>query len=257
MSRSDFPPLDKSFTGTLQDISERIDRQARRRQRLVVPVRGTTAERDIAYPPPGVSVPDQVALANRQVNWYNTDTGWEESYYAVTGLSGLTARGLIAGTASGWYPTGLGPYCVLQPPGVFNATSGNYVRNWSSATDQRRGGAGWFTYNAATGLMQIKVAGTYDLSFWTSLQSGVGTANFILQVPDAGGTVQRAADGNAFTLNSGMSVVAHAKLDSLQVAAGWQLGAYLYTGALDVHNVPQNPRAQLKARYMGPALVFD
>lgn len=64
---------------------------------------GTTAQRDAYYGSLSTTA-QQVALANRCVTWYNTDKGWLESYYVVTGSSGLTARGLITGHTPGWYP---------------------------------------------------------------------------------------------------------------------------------------------------------
>jgi len=68
-------------------------------------LRGTTAERDALMPPPTTD-PERVALANRQVVWFNTDHGWFESYYAQGGKSGLTVRGLSTVGGSGWYPMG-------------------------------------------------------------------------------------------------------------------------------------------------------
>lgn len=64
---------------------------------------GTTAQRDDYYGSLATS-PQQVALANRCVVWYNTDKGYYESFYVVTGSSGLTAKGLVAGHTPGWYP---------------------------------------------------------------------------------------------------------------------------------------------------------
>jgi hypothetical protein len=68
-----------------------------------LPHTGTTAERN-AYYGTLTTTAQQVALANRQVVWYNTEKGWFESYYVPTGTASLTARGLVAGHAAGWYP---------------------------------------------------------------------------------------------------------------------------------------------------------
>lgn len=64
---------------------------------------GSTAERDIYYTVPTTDA-EKVGLANRVPTWFNTDKGYTEGYYATTGLAGLTARGLVAGVPSGWYP---------------------------------------------------------------------------------------------------------------------------------------------------------
>ena len=64
---------------------------------------GSTAERDIYYTAPSTDA-ERAGLANRVPTWFNTDKGYFEGYYATTGLAGLTARGLVAGVPSGWYP---------------------------------------------------------------------------------------------------------------------------------------------------------
>lgn len=65
--------------------------------------RGSTAERDAMY---GVPATDsaRAALANSRPTWFNTDRGWEESYYAATGTPGLSAPGVVAGAPAAWYP---------------------------------------------------------------------------------------------------------------------------------------------------------
>lgn len=65
--------------------------------------RGATALRDAIFGMPSTDAA-RVALANQQVTWFNTDKGWQESYYATTGLAGLVVPGLIAGHPAGWYP---------------------------------------------------------------------------------------------------------------------------------------------------------
>lgn len=77
--------------------------------------RGSSAERDSTYGVPGTDA-DRVALANRQIIWYNSTTRKFETYYATTGLAGLTAPG-IAGT-SGWYQeaTTLAKKVVIPTP---------------------------------------------------------------------------------------------------------------------------------------------
>ena len=101
-------PYSRTPEGMIERIKQSI-RDLETRLTKIMPPRlqrigsGTTAERDSYY---GIPADDaaRVALANQKVLWFNTDLGWEESYYAPTGLVGLTATGLIAGTAAGWYP---------------------------------------------------------------------------------------------------------------------------------------------------------
>lgn len=68
-----------------------------------LPSMGTAAERDSIFGVPG-STATRVALANRRVRWLNVDTGITESFFAVTGSSGLTVPGVASGLSAGWYP---------------------------------------------------------------------------------------------------------------------------------------------------------
>ena len=63
---------------------------------------GTTAERNTIFGTPSTDAAI-IALANKQVRFYNTTEGWWESYYS-TAKTGLTTTPLIAGNAIGWYP---------------------------------------------------------------------------------------------------------------------------------------------------------
>ena len=90
--------------GMFQDIYRRI-REVERRlpPPPIVPAEppplpqygGTTAQRDAYYGVPATD-PQKVGLSNQRVTWFNTDLGWEESYYAPTGMSGLTVTGLVS-----------------------------------------------------------------------------------------------------------------------------------------------------------------
>lgn len=217
-------------------------------------LRGTTAQRDAAYGVPTTDA-ERVALANLRVNYFNVELGWEESYYAVTGLSGLTARGLVAGTVSGWYPTGPGPYCILQPNAQIAASTNNYVQGWAG-TVTRRGGAAWFTNNS--GALFMNQAGYYDVRAWTIQQAGSGTANYHLVILNNAGTTEVTKhDGGAFTLTSAFFTTVDLSMTRL-VAAGQQLLLRCGSGAFNVHmGGATDVRGQLIARYLGPALVTD
>lgn len=249
MSRSDFPPLDKSFTGTLQDISERIDRQARRRQRLVVPVRGTTAERDAIYPPPGASVPAQVALANQQIVWWNTELGWFESYYAVSGASGLTVRGLMSLAPAGWYPTGRGPRAISFALGPQSLTPGFGFTNWQAF------GLGLSSKNHAGftlggGAMSTPFAGRWRAQSDMQFPNGSGGAHMTLYVRDAStaAILQRI---DLVTLAGGGYPTRTWTVNDVPMPAG---------GTIIMHNndgswAPGSPNSYLSLEYLGPALV--
>lgn len=76
---------------------------------------GTTTERNAMF---GTVTTDAqiVALANKQVRFYNTTEGWWESYYSPA-KNGLTATSLIGGNAAGWYPdagSDLRAHCGIQ-----------------------------------------------------------------------------------------------------------------------------------------------
>ena len=70
---------------------------------LMYPDKGTSTQRDTYFGIPSTD-PQRVALANLTPTWFNTSTMRYENYFAVTGTSGLTARGVKSGHNPGWYP---------------------------------------------------------------------------------------------------------------------------------------------------------
>ena len=80
------------------------------------PTRGTTAQRDAYFGVPSTDS-EHVALANLQPVWYNTQKGWQETYYTTFDKVGLTARGLTGSVASGWFP-------IFSEPAIFISTTG-------------------------------------------------------------------------------------------------------------------------------------
>ena len=216
--------------------------------------RGSTAQRDTIFGIPGTDT-TRAALANRKVVWFNTDTGWEESYYATTGLTGLTVTGLVTGAAHGWYPTGRGPMLLLEPPTSVNNTGPSFVNGWGWT--RRVGGGAWFTASNGT-LIQILKHGRYDVRAWTVQQAGSGTTNFHLRVVAADGTtIIYNVDGNAFPLNGSLYTRVHAEVDDVILSASNQVGLYLHSGSLSIHVGSIAPRGQLLVRYIGPPLVTD
>lgn len=214
---------------------------------------GTTAERDIAFPTPTTNA-QRVALANQNIVWYNKTSGWWESYYATTGLSGLTARGLQSGISSGWYPVSEGPYIRLQPTSSFSAVANNPVRSWGTMT--RSGGSSWFSYNDTNGRISIPVAGRYQVRAQTTQQTGTGTANYHLRVLNAGSYEQH-VDGVAVTLVSNLFTLAHAEME-IPILASREVDFFVQSGTLNVHQAGTTGiRGEFLVRYKGPLLVTD
>lgn len=153
---------------------------------------GSTAERDIYYTVP-TTLDERVALANRKPIWFNTDLGWEESFYVPTGSAGLTARGLVAGSASTWYPTGRGPHATLYSAGPQSRTSAqqftNYLAFGATATNvppsNRNCSDDFIRYDLVPGtsaFLRGRLAGYYRARGMLSVQSGSGTAVMSLRV---------------------------------------------------------------------------
>lgn len=141
-----------------------------------VAARGTTAERNALYGVPA-NAAQQAALANRKVRYFNTDLGWEESYYAPAGTTGLTALGLQAGTAPDWYPTGEGPYSKLIANAAISLSNNAYFTTWAAwgtGVSKRRGGAAWFTYDATQGGVTCLFAGQWEITGYVTRQAGSG-----------------------------------------------------------------------------------
>lgn len=135
---------------------------------------GTTAERDAIFGTPANDT-ERVALANQKVTWFNTDLGWEESYFAVTGLTGLTVRALVAGTASGWYPIGPGPRALVWGTGAQAAVNGTPYTLFSfAAPGYLNGGAAWFELTGGSTLRAIQ-AGRFAIKMSMTYPNGSGT----------------------------------------------------------------------------------
>jgi hypothetical protein len=216
--------------------------------------RGTETQRDALYGSPSTA-PDQAILANARISWFNTETGWQEMYYATTGTAGLTVRGLVAGVPSGWYPIGLGPYQRLRPMADFSINPGDPVRGWSGRR-YSDGRVDWFGYNDANGRVLIQKGGNYDLRVWTTQQVGSGVANYHLRVL-SGGFVEDHVDGLAFPLVSNLWTKAGCDA-SMQILPGREVDFFCHAGALIIHNGGSDTtKGEFLVRYTGPALVTD
>lgn len=218
--------------------------------------RGTTAERDTIFGVPSTD-PQRVALANRKIVWFNTDTGWEEMYYATTGKPGLTALGLVSQASSGWYPTGPGPAMLWEPSTLNVATvNATFLGGWGWV--RKRGGAAW--WDSPDGkLVKILRYGRYAVRGWTVQGTGTNTSNWHLRVVGSDmTTIVKNVDGNAFPQNSGLYTRAHMEYDDALLEPNQYVGMYYAsTSTVTVHVGGLAPQGQFSVRYLGPPLVLE
>lgn len=216
---------------------------------------GTSATRDAVYGVPATD-PARVALANQLPMWWNTESGWLESYYTRGGLAGLTVPGLIGGASTGWYPVGLGPRITLYPNTSFAAGQGVALKNWNGTT-VRRGGASWLTYDNATGVVSVLKAGRYRLSLRTA--AGTGSVLYDLWLSVSGLTDFRRGDqqntnfwrtaetSGTVSMPGGNSVVA--TLSGVSPAGS--------TVTFHAGGDNNGGRGELTVEYLGPALITE
>lgn len=220
---------------------------------------GTTAQRDAYYGVPATTA-ERADLANRQPVWFNIERGWEESYYVPTGTAGLTAKGLLAGASAGWYPTGPGPYCILQPTGSIAVAAGNYVQGWPGNV-RRNGGAAWFTYDQGSIITQRY--GLYDLRAWTIQSTGSAAANYHFVILNSGNVELTHRDGGYFPQNASLWTSPDMGMQSFFMNPGDKALLRLNSGTgVTVHmgsttDPAPNTRGQMIARYVAPPLVSD
>lgn len=221
--------------------------------------RGTTAERDAKYGTPTTDAA-RVALANQKVNWYNTDLGWTESFYAVHETSGLTALGLISGATAGWYPISEGPYVIVESTDLTTVMVNTIMGGWSML--RRKGGSSWFTLTNNQRINVLK-HGRYDIRVWTVQQSGANTVDYVLQVLASDGTTfLNGVSGGAFNRMAGLLTRAHMECDDLIIAPDSQVAFRMQQGTIaettnDVHAGIYMPRGRMMVKYLGPPLVTN
>lgn len=208
--------------------------------------RGTTAERDAWYPLPATDA-ERVALANQKIVWFNTDTMWEESYYATTGLSGLTAIGVLTGHPAGWYP--LGGALIMGHRGrtaLAQATTGTPVELVSPTAQIRRGGV----LDVGDSGLSVPVGGYYRLTghLYTTgppsayVAMGIrvsGTSLFDISTPKPEGFDQRASGSSITAAMAG------------EVVTAWPYSA----AATNVWGSTGFNGTFIEVEYLGPPLV--
>jgi microcystin-dependent protein len=222
--------------------------------------RGTTAQRDAKFGVPGTAGA-RVALANQQVTWFNTDLGWKERYYEVTGSAGLTAVGLVAGATPGWYPIGVGPYLELDAPAEVNVFIDTVISGWSIL--YRKGGASWFTMTG-TDRANVLKHGRYDIKVWTNQYGGnTATPDYALKIFAADNVTEvRNVGGGAFTKHPGFMTKGHAELYDQILAPNQKVLFKLQRGTIPggetnmpVHTGgPDVIRGRLSIKYVSPPL---
>lgn len=215
-------------------------------------IRGTTAERDAFYDTPTTDA-QRVALANQRVAWFNTDLGWEESYYATTGTPGLTARGLVTGTAPGWYPTGTGPRLVLHTAGGQAMTAGTNFTNWrvpGVEPSYREGPAGKFVDHGSPGYAFTHLAGRYEAFLSLTVQNGSGTGVFSLRANHNLSTAYHVQQKPTPLLSS-YGQVFEWHMRDLEMRAGGLFFARCDAGSLQAGG----GWSELSVKYLGPPLV--
>lgn len=216
--------------------------------------RGTTAERDTIFGVPSTD-PQRVALANKKIIWFNTDTGWEEMYYATTGKTGLTALGLVTQASSGWYPIGSGPAMLWEANAQITTAPPSFIGGWGWV--RKRGGASW--WDSPDGkIVKILRYGRYAVRGWTVQGTGTGTMNYHLRVVAADTTtIVKNVDGNAFPLMGALYTRAHMEYDDALLEPNQHVGMFISSGTAPIHVGGLAPQGQLSVRYLGPPLVLE
>lgn len=252
--------VDKSLGGTLRQMNKDINSLWARIARTT-PVAGTVALRDLTFPPPS-TIAEQVDLANQQVTWWNTEMGWQESYYAPSGSPGLTALGLVAGAPAGWYPTGEGPSITMVPTVSFPMTSAPAaVRGWGalgSGLSRRQGGADWLTYDNATGRVQMVKAGVYQVYAKTVINDGSTMFTMALLLGPVA-TLTNVFD-TYITQNSSYYFTAEFAHDGWVALPSDVAVVWNFNGNATFHmrsGTTGFSGGELSVRYVGPPLVSD
>ena len=187
--------------------------------------KGTSAQRDGFYGVPSTDA-QRVALANGVPIWFNTEKNWEESYYAPTGLSGLTVPGLKAGSPAGWYP--VGPCGITGHRGMTGPqylSAGNIVESNLAAPQMLNKGV----LSSGTGGLKVPVTGLYRITlhtYWTSVSTAAPYTTG-LRVDNVGivDSAQHVNPGN----DGAQTTVITYNLNANSVATLWLVTSYAVT----------------------------
>lgn len=204
---------------------------------------GSTALRDSIYGVPGTDATKQASLANRAIVWYNTDKGWFESYYAVTGTAGLTVVGLLSASVAGWYPTGQSLYLQVQRT-TQQATNGTYADVTFDLVRTARG----ITFTVPASTITLPFGGVYEFNLSGVVsQSPAGYLNLALVVA---GTTYVAESGTQFPHTNAYS---RSVIDYIMTVAG-TTSASMRIQSSSAGNLEGNS-GRMSVKYLGPPLA--
>jgi microcystin-dependent protein len=206
---------------------------------------GTTAQRNAIFGSPTTDA-QRVALANQVVSWYNTELGWWETYYATTGLSGLTARGLVSGVTSGWYPNAGAPIYATQRRTVDTSVGAGATAVIAFNTTTAAAGFAGLPATAMT----VPYAGNYEVSgSLVAAQTGGNYANMAILLNDSSIVGET---GSVFPHTNGYSIAVVTPFAYFAPAgSNFKMNATLSSAGTVVGSSPR-----LTVRYLGPALVY-
>jgi len=164
---------------------------------------GTSTQRNTLFGSPTTDA-EKVALANKAVVWYNVTTGILETYFAVTGTTGLTVPGVVAPKTAGWYPL---PYVDNRSLGLVHE---NIVASSSGGVaDAIINNFATFTFKAGrkyrivwdTSYLQSAIG---DLFYWSISSAPVAdAASSLSNLTVIGGRTKGILAGTSMTQHSG------------------------------------------------------
>lgn len=222
---------------------------------------GTTAQRNALYPVPTTDA-QRAALANALPVWFNTDLGWMESYYADTGLAGLTAPGLVTGSGAGWYPTGRGPMAVVYTYGGMGSGSAIPFTTWhtwgvgqepglqsrKNTPGNNNDGSSIFYKAVDNAALQTFLPGRYRVTCHMSYPAGSGNMGGALWVTQ--GSSNRRIYKN-IPMQTGSQTEWY-EFSDIVIGSG---GYAWYRSEFGVGNVGGDAETHMALEYLGPPLV--
>lgn len=150
-------------------------------QQLHTAMRGTTAQRNAAFPTSTAA--QRLALHNAQRQWYNTTTRTTDQYFTTPADGAVNGGGAV--THAGWYPVagslprsraiktgGVQNFGNPTPSTLININSGEFV-------------SGGITYNSSTDRWALPHAGFWRIKFGCMFSTN--SAAFSTAILDAGG----------------------------------------------------------------------
>ncbi|QKY80320.1 minor tail protein [Microbacterium phage Mercedes] len=213
-------------------------------------LRGTTAQRDARFASPATDAA-RVALANRQVQWFNTVKGYTESYFAPATLAGMAVPGLAAGHAAGWYPVA-GSHLTatrVKNNGFQSVAGGALVAPTLTVTLTNRGGFG----TPGTSDIVPPVGGYYDVIggvYW----SGGGAMGYRTTIVRFGGGGVDITSARMYGSGSDGQLIAPA--DSVLLLPSQSVELVSQTAAADnMYGDGNTRRTFISLTYAGPPLA--